>query len=290
MKYVCIDCLKSNPLKSYAVTNGSINKCNYCLGTNSCLDTEEAFRLITDRVKNTIIPLEELNSYFQAMFWEGADIVDTFDLSSFVTDIIEIENEDFSEELIDYLYSEIGTENDIFVIDDGTLENNIYDEKWEDFIESSLHSYRFFNDRARSFLDSVFETIHVNEKLKNELLELITSDTSIFRARIANSKHERERIISNPSSELGPVPKKLAGSQRMTPYGIPAFYASLDRETCFSEIRSITGDFVISAEFRPANEIRLLNLKKLKQISKENIELLTENYRDCKKSHMIFIS
>ena len=121
------------------------------------------------------------------------------------------------------------------------------------------------------FLDSLFSLIHEDEKIIDTMIYELNSNISIFRARIANTVEERIAIYSDPASQLGAVPAMLAGEQRMTPTGISAFYASDSRETCFSEVRATTGDIVMSAEFRATNTLRLLDLSKLKEISKMSI-------------------
>ncbi|WP_331253255.1 RES family NAD+ phosphorylase, partial [Vibrio anguillarum] len=112
---------------------------------------------------------------------------------------------------------------------------------------------------------------------------MLEPNVSLFRARIANSKIERESIISDPANQLGAVPAKLASDQRMTPKGISAFYASSDRETCFSEVRAITGDLVISGEFTVNRPLKLLDLRKIEELSKKEYHPFESNYLE--KSH-----
>ena len=53
----------------------------------------------------------------------------------------------------------------------------------------------------------------------------------------------------------------------MTPNGISALYCALERETCLSEIRSITGDHVVSTALTPVAELKLLDLTALTSLN-----------------------
>lgn len=65
----------------------------------------------------------------------------------------------------------------------------------------------------------------------------------------------------------------------MTPNGISALYCSLERETCLSEIRSITGDNVVSIAMTPVDQLTLLDLTKLELVEPPELTLLDKGYR-----------
>ncbi|MBF4448658.1 RES domain-containing protein, partial [Vibrio anguillarum] len=56
-----------------------------------------------------------------------------------------------------------------------------------------------------------------------------------------------------------------------------------DRETCFSEVRAITGDLVISGEFTVNRPLKLLDLRKIEELSKKEYHPFESNYLE--KSH-----
>ena len=66
----------------------------------------------------------------------------------------------------------------------------------------------------------------------------------------------------------------------MTPNGISALYCALERETCLSEIRSITGDHVVSAALTPIGELRLLDLTVLNRVEPPPLTLLDKGFRE----------
>ena len=110
-------------------------------------------------------------------------------------------------------------------------------------------------------------------------------ENPVYRARITSGKQQIEDISNDPKTQLGPVPEKLAGNQRMSPVGISAMYCSLDRNTCLTELRTIVGDIAISCEFRPISDIKLLNLSSLSSIVFAFDDVFSEGLR--KRLHAI---
>lgn len=66
----------------------------------------------------------------------------------------------------------------------------------------------------------------------------------------------------------------------MTPNGISALYCPLDRETCLSEIRSITGDPVVSVGLTPIAELKSLDLTILNCVEPAPLTLLEVGFRE----------
>lgn len=66
----------------------------------------------------------------------------------------------------------------------------------------------------------------------------------------------------------------------MTPNGISALYCALG-ETCLSEIRSITGDHVVSTALTPVAELKLLDLTALDQLEPPDLSLLDVGFREA---------
>ncbi|MDO9354421.1 MAG: RES family NAD+ phosphorylase, partial [Solirubrobacteraceae bacterium] len=179
-----------------------------------------------------------------------------------------------------YLKTDEGYERHYYS-DDGDLELNIYENKWEKFIAGIRHTHRFFNPNAEGFLDSVFSMLTgVEKKVKPDVVRTINKGELLYRARTAQTFEAANKIMASPNTELGPTPKVKASSQRMTPNGISALYCALERETCLSEIRSITGDNVVSGAITPTTQLRLLDLTKLKLVEPPKLTIFNDGYRD----------
>lgn len=280
MSFICADCINIESIKVEISKKTTHDVCSYCGDEkNNIANKETIFDLFESRFMESVIPLSECSPMEVGMFYHGSDNLCVSEIWEMI-DNLEVGSEQLRDDLIDHILGSLNTDETLFVYDDGTLEHNTYDYKWTEFIKSVSHNHRFFNDSAKEFLDSLFAIIQKNSVIIDDVIYELNSNASMFRARVANSPSERAQIFSDPANQLGPVPQNLATDQRMTPTGISAFYASRDRETCFSEVRAITGDTVMSAEFRTTVPLRLLDLRKLTEISKMHFCPLEANFSD----------
>lgn len=248
------------------------------------IDKDIVITLLKSRFVEAVVPFSQCSEHEQGMyFFAHDDKLDPSDIFNMI-DWLELGSEELRNDLCSEIEKTLGSEDEQFVYNDGTLdEGNEYEAKWYTFIRSIHHKHRFFNHDAKIFLDSLFSLIHEDGKIIGTMIYEINPNIPIFRARIANTVEQRTKIYSNPASELGAAPANLAENQRMTPTGISAFYASDSRETCFSEVRATTGDIVMSAEFRATNILRLLDLSKLKEVSQMSVCPFDKDFLD--KSH-----
>ncbi len=112
---------------------------------------------------------------------------------------------------------------------------------WDNFSKIVKHQWRYtyflcgnsIDDPATyspvDTLDIICEII----KSRSELITVLPSRASIFRARKCTSKTE----IS--AKALGAAPKKYAKANRFSPEGVSMFYGSLDKETPIKEADAI---------------------------------------------------
>lgn len=132
--------------------------------------------------------------------------------------------------------------------------------RWEEFKFNIKHGNRFFNKDAKAFLDWLFmgiDSFKVRNGSKSVVRELV--DEPIFRARRCDSAAEYEAFSNNPAKQLGVPPKERAGSGRMNPSGVPAFYGAFERKTCVAELRPPVGGRVVSGEFKLTRPVRVLD-------------------------------
>jgi hypothetical protein len=168
-----------------------------------------------------------------------------------------------------------------FYGDDGTFEQNIYEGRWNQFVSEIRHSHRFFNPNARRFLESLFSFLSGPDgRLKPECIRIVPKGEELYRARAAHSFDDAKGMKNDPVSQFGQAPKERVGSQRMTPNGIPTLYCAFERQTCLSEIRSITGDNVVSIALTPTNQLRLLDLTMLEHVKGPATTLLDVGHRE----------
>ncbi|MGR5233655.1 RES domain-containing protein [Vibrio rotiferianus] len=283
MVHICKSCIEVAAVQR-EIERLSVGQkvCDYCNTTNLVAPKDSIFSFIENNFFESLVHIDECSAQERASFWGGSDDLYVKEIWEIIHNL-QLNNEPLEEDLTKYLTQGISIHENLFTLDDGTLENNAYQAKWLNFINSISHGKRFFNAEVSQFLDDLFSVLHTDNHVNEAICTVLEPEVSLYRARIANTKLERENIISDPSSQLGAVPAYLASDQRMTPSGISAFYASSDRDTCFSEVRAITGDLVISGEFTVNRPLKFLDLTKLEEISKNQYHPFEPNY--AKKAH-----
>ena len=284
---ICLACVTHPSLRDLISCNGKFGTCRYCRNDGTTIKTKFLFDYIYECVRENVAVEDDLSHFEHAMLYEcGSDEIEISTYDVIFEDWFNLEGEVFTDELCDRVPEDFKINNHgketHFYKDTGLLEHNFYENKWANFIDEIRHAHRFFNPNARSFLDSVFKfLVSSNDELKPEVIRTLNQGNELFRARSADSYEKAKEIAENPASQLGPTPKDKASSQRMTPNGISALYCALERSTCLSEIRSITGDDVISVALTPTTTLKLLDLTKLEEVEVPKLTFLDMGYRDA---------
>lgn len=283
---ICIDCVKPAPLKKLFEMHETEAECTYCARHGQVIQSKRLFDYVYERVAENVAGREDLSNYELGLLYEcGSDCIAVADIGVVLSEWFDLGEEPYFDDLYDGVPREFITDDKAnqthFYDDNGTLERNFYEERWKKFIDDVQYKHRYFNTEALKFLDSVFSLlVTVDSDLKPEVVRTIAQGELLYRARLARNKKEAEDIISDPAGQFGPTPRNLASSQRMTPNGISALYCALERETCLSEIRSITGDHVVSAALTPISSLKLLDLTLLDSVEPPELTLLDEGFRD----------
>jgi hypothetical protein len=283
---ICSTCVTPQVLKDFVRRHGAQTTCNYCKKTGIAVDSKFLFDHIYERIRENVAAEDDLSSYERDLIFE----MESDDISVAGCDIVLMEwfnlgDEVYFDDLWDAAPDEFKINSEggeaLFYTDDGLLERNFYEDRWAAFLDGIGHAHRFFNPNARAFLDSVFEPLASDaSQLKPEVSRTLDRGTKLFRARGADNQKKAEEIAGDPASQFGPSPKDRAGNQRMTPSGISALYCALDRETCLSEIRAITGDDVVSVALTPLASLKLLDLTALALVEPPKMTLLDVGYLD----------
>ncbi|WP_162239465.1 RES family NAD+ phosphorylase [Aureimonas sp. Leaf324] len=151
---------------------------------------------------------------------------------------------------------------------------------WERFREAILHRQRFFNDRAKGFLDEIFEGIqHQSDVSGRPTFYRSSADDGliIFRARVVADEAAFRQIAKNPAASMGTPPPSLRRQGRMNAAGIPVFYGATERDTATAELRPAVGARIAVAAFRPQRPIHVLDLTRFDRPGKR-LDILSKNH------------
>lgn len=284
---ICINCVTPASLKKLISNHGTNHTCQHCGDNGVAVEPKFLFDYIIERAIENTATEDDLSQYEYGMLFDcGSDDIDVASLDVVLAEWLNLGDEPYFDNLYEYAPKEfkinVGNMDRLYFADDGLLESNFYEGKWEKFIAGIRHSHRYFNPEARLFLDSVFAFMsNDGDVLKPECVRIIPKGVPLYRARSASTYEDVKKIADAPASQLGPTPKDRASSQRMTPSGISALYCSLERETCLSEIRSITGDNVVSIAMTPTSQLKLLDLTTLELVESPKLTLLDKGCRDA---------
>ncbi len=284
---ICIECVTPAPLKKLFDTHGQESECTYCRSHARTIEPQTLFEYIYDRLRENIAQKDDLTEFELGMLYEcGSDHIAVADVGVVLSEWLDLGDEKYFDALISSVPEEFKVDGEghetHFFSDDGTLETNAYEKKWDEFVAGVQYTHRFFNAKARQFLDSVFSPLVIeDDAVKPQVIRTMTNGDLMYRARVAKNFSEAQEIINDLAGQFGPTPRLRTSSQRMTPNGISALYCALERETCLSEIRSITGDHVVSVAMTPVAELQLLDLTVLDRVDPPNLSVLEIGFREA---------
>ncbi len=284
---ICVDCVSPPSLKALFETLGQAGDCSFCERAGNTMASQSLYEYIYARILDNVATAKDLSEFERAIIYEGgSDDIPLSTSDTILYDWLGLGSEPYYDELMEKIPVDIQVDEETggdrhFFRDDGTLEHNLYEERWESFVDDVRHKRRFFNTDADSFLDSLFSLlVRDGGELKPEVVRSLANGEFLYRARHAPTQQKAEEIVANPAAQFGAAPKNIASSQRMTPDGISALYCALERETCLSEIRSITGDQVVSVALTPNSDLKLLDLTVLDRLQPPTLTLLDQGFRE----------
>ncbi len=138
---------------------------------------------------------------------------------------------------------------------------------WSEFEDRTKYGRRFFDPQLTTYLGElmqIIDSVRVGVRSDLPLIYSLKRGTEIFRAREAVNFEDAEKILSNPSTALGPAPRGARSKGgRMNAPGICTFYGSMESDTCIAEMRPSVGSLVVVGQFRLLRAARILDLTRL---------------------------
>jgi len=276
---ICTDCIGDEFLRKTILDTGQKGDCTYCKksGTTVSLQnlSKDIHQVIEDQFYLTSSDPDGLD-YLLAKegLWEREGELVEYIISE-ISGLDEMISEDVRAALSGYYgYTAVKDGGEDPYAYDAQYEErgpdpdtlNFHD-TWESFCQQVQWRSRFFNQHAEIDLDNIFGDL---ESLKTHtgrpvICTITPEDTnwSVYRARIAQSSSDLEKILERPCRELDAPPSRLAQAGRMNAAGISVFYGGLEEDTCVAEVRAPVGSSVVVGRFKFIREVTVLDLDAL---------------------------
>lgn len=157
------------------------------------------------------------------------------------------------------------------------------EELWQQYLGLVNDGARFFNEGARQFLDGLFDAMHrlsVDGLFKHIVPIQERHPKEIYRARLASTSSDVERILGDPAGQLNAPPPELARAGRMNAERVAVFYGAFDSETAVAELRPGIGGRVAVGKFSLKRPVRLLDMPILERSSGATISIWDPEYKE----------
>ncbi len=267
-KYICADCLDSEPLKEIVAENVEETHCDYCKREGEgaiAADTDVVMTHIGESFCSEYTDPANLLYYETA---EGGYQGDWFHTDDLVARIGEdIGCDAFVEDLIDAYSDEAWCDRDYH----GSSPDVVLSFSWQRFAELVKYESRYLFLQHRED-DEFGERVGPGEMLSRiadyvvdaAVLTEIAAGTAVFRARPHASA---ERYTS--AADLGTAPPEKTFSNRMSPAGIAHFYGALDAETAIAEVWDgprVAREVVTVGRFTNPTALPVIDLARLPEV------------------------
>jgi HEPN/RES N-terminal domain 1/RES domain len=235
-KSICPDCVTNPALKAIVEENLAWERCDYCgrQGETVAADTYALMEHITESIETEWAePVEELPYETAEGGYQG-------DWCTFDELVHELGEDIGCDEFVDDVIAAYGgrgwCQRDYF---QARLDEAL-GFSWERFAEIVKYRSRYVFMRLPD--DDEYREYHEVEPaqmlskigelvVENGLVSEIPAGTGVYRARVHGRGDDAEGAAA-----LGPPPRELSRSGRMSPAGIPLFYGAMDTETAVAEV------------------------------------------------------
>ncbi|QRI92959.1 RES family NAD+ phosphorylase [Delftia lacustris] len=267
--WVCQDCLGNRTLKSLSPSVMEDHVCNVC-------DQQRGNVLTPKRIASFLKP--KIPNIFVVS--PESQIETALSLEQVVGDIVESNSEPLCTAIATALRENGDGPGDFYKLaqtyipvpgpSEFTDDIQAYvSEEWNKVRLDLVHGQRFFNEKARSFFETlIFEALSakdLNEPEKKAVILDLPAGTRFYRARVAASVAQARDYAKDAERELGAPPKERAANGRMNASGVPLLYLAKELDTCIAETRPSIDDIVAVGCFISTAPLRFFDFGALKQ-------------------------
>ncbi|MBQ9211555.1 MAG: RES family NAD+ phosphorylase [Clostridia bacterium] len=258
----CIECIKDSEIKGIVNSdpNHIIGTCDFCGGTQRLLiDTEENEWIseMIGRVLDVYTPISNLSDSFPKE--KTGFIGDVLSQNWNIFNLNGNQIQRFVKAICRERYEE---QPELFEMPVG-IEEMCHDDylnrhsilrtyQWDDFVKGIKEVNRFHSGYINKDVLSIFLQCAVKKHNKGEVL---------YRARIC-SNGKKYKV-----GEMGAPPIGISRSGRVNPVGISVLYLSDSKATTLYEVRAGVYDYITIGSFKLLEELRVINLAMIDQIS-----------------------
>ena len=243
---VCIKCVGNKGIKNFIEKEGMVGMCTYCGLETSCAC-----------IKHVIDHIEKCITYRKYTAWSNG--------SFNIKDILLKEGFNgkvgFHTDVINQIDGSFSLRRDVD-IENSPIEVQPAIHNWSEFQKIIREKNRFFSNTHLEQYNVLGEGYYPAGIL-NKILDIIRDNDLVDNICANGRKMYRARSFFEPMvydhKNLGVPPIEVASSTRMTPYGIPAFYASFDKITSVDEIRTDARRFVVGL-WEASCELKVVSL------------------------------
>jgi Zn ribbon nucleic-acid-binding protein len=271
--HICADCVSDSHLEAWINANASANECSFCGATSKkpiAADFEDFVGVVVSGIRfDWNDPDDEGIMFVSADGGYQADLTSTWDI---LGDYGVTDNSDVFDALLDSINNTNWVDRDYYIGDDS--QRLVWG--WEHFKSKIKHETRYFfskpedgeSDRFSpeippSEMLSVIGGMITSQLDDYDLLAELPAQSTLYRVRIDDMAHDRAKDIGTPP------PEYARQSNRMSPAGIPMFYAAFDQKTAISETYDPvdhSGQTMSIGTFKPLRPLRVLNLADLPNV------------------------
>jgi hypothetical protein len=279
MNNVCAVCIGESYLQTQIMQEGKIGQCDCCQSEDNPtvpLDelAQQIHSVLEDHYRMTSPDPEGVDFLASKEgYWEQPGEPVTVAIMNLIDS-----SEELAEAVREYLSDQYDPHGKHALVDpcpyaedsqyeERPIDTYEYQESWDSFRQEILSRARFFNQTAKFALEHLFQGVaQLSTHEGDSVVRILNSEDSIFRGRLANSFEALEEIIKSAPESMGAPPSRHASAGRMNAEGISVFYGATDIDTCIAEIRAPVGGYVVVGRFELLNELRLLDLAKLRAV------------------------
>jgi hypothetical protein len=271
---LCYDCVEDSYLSKIIRDEGELIECSVCGGSEREAITVQQLGQIMEPIMR-----EHFERGPQVMRF-GEDDKDWWEqdgnpISDAVQEVLG-QYFDFEDEIVDAIVDA----DDYWPPDGGEaywdttslyvptrVQTGRYLAEWRSTLSELKHGRRFFSSSARELFEKLFDGIDDLRARKGHRLlpvaRVLPKGTSIYRARVCNSRTTLKSMLKNPIKEFGPPPAEAARAGRMNAEGVVVLYAARDAKTCLAEMRPALGSEIAIIEMKTTQALRVLDFARL---------------------------